>query len=303
MKVTWESVPAAPLQTLRVLDLTLDAFAGPLHAHDALELTWIRRGRGLRLVGDSVEAFGPGDLVLLPPRVAHTWASSGPQDAGPLQALVLQLQLGPPWLALPEWATGPGRLLQGPVAGWALEGALAAQARECLGAIAAADGMERLGLALALLGRIGRAAEASHAAHDGASLRPLGHALPGPGPDPATQRRVDALLRWVRQHQHTEVHARDAAAWLHVTPAAFSRAFKRLVGKPFSVYLNDLRIAEACLALRRTDRPVVDIATQCGYATLSHFNAQFRLRTGVSPREYRQGPQAAGAPEAPVISS
>ncbi|MFX5668485.1 helix-turn-helix transcriptional regulator, partial [Acinetobacter baumannii] len=75
---------------------------------------------------------------------------------------------------------------------------------------------------------------------------------------------------------------------LHVSPAAFSRSFKRLVGRSFTDYVNDLRIAEVQLLLRRTDRPVTEIAAACGFPTLSNVNAHFRRRLGMSPRDYRR---------------
>ena len=73
----------------------------------------------------------------------------------------------------------------------------------------------------------------------------------------------------------------------HVTPAAFSRYFHREVGKTFTRYLNDVRCSQACVRLRQTAKPVAVVAAECGFATLSHFNRQFRLRHGVAPREFR----------------
>lgn len=72
-----------------------------------------------------------------------------------------------------------------------------------------------------------------------------------------------------------------------VTPGAFSRYFRHEVGKPFTEYVNDVRCSEACVRLRRTDKAVAVIAQECGFATLSHFNRQFRQRHGVTPREFR----------------
>ena len=80
----------------------------------------------------------------------------------------------------------------------------------------------------------------------------------------------------------------EAAAKVHVSPAAFSRFFRRSLGKTFTEYVNDLRCTEAAIQLRKTDKPVATVAHDCGFTTLSHFNRQFLLRHGQTPRLYRK---------------
>jgi AraC-like DNA-binding protein len=80
----------------------------------------------------------------------------------------------------------------------------------------------------------------------------------------------------------------DAAAQVHVSPAAFSRFFRRSLGKTFTEYVNDLRCAEAANQLRRSDKPIAALAQDCGFSTLSHFNKQFLLRYEQTPRHYRK---------------
>lgn len=288
MRVVQEAIPQAGAQTLRVLDLSLDAFAGGVHAHPVLELTRIEQGTGLRFVGDSVEPFSAGDVVLIAPQVAHGWWSSGPQPGRAL-AQVMQLRPCAALTALPEWRDGIGRLLDEQASAWVLGGALAAEVAEAVPRLLRETGLAQLGLALSLLGRIADPWAAPH-------RRPVGLHAPRPGgAGGEAHRRVDALLTWIRDHLHEDLSVAAAAAHLHVTPAAFSRTFKRLVGCGFSHYVADLRIAEARLLLHRTDHPITRVAADCGFATMSNFNAQFRARLGVSPRAYR-----AAAGEAPA---
>lgn len=275
-KVIWESALGG-LRSVRLLRLRLARFEAPLHAHDAIELTWIERGQGLRWIGHRVEPFGPDDLVLLGPRVAHSWQTRQAQPDG-AWATVLQLLPGPELAALPEWRELTP-LLQRAAQGLALHGATAARVQTQLASLSEADGLALVGGALVLLGELGKA-------HHGLrTIDPAAAHTPHAGAP--QQRRLDALLSWMHANLGAELRVADAAALLHVSPAAFSRSFQRLTGRRFADYLNELRVGEACVLLLAGDRPVAEVAQQVGFATLSHFNAQFRLRTGETPKAYR----------------
>jgi AraC-like DNA-binding protein len=258
--------------------LRLTSFAGALHAHEALELTWIERGEGVRIVGSRVEPFAAGDLVLIGPGLPHVWMSHGVPPEG-AWATVLQVMPSVPLAALPEWR-GIGALLQRAQRGLAVEGMLRNRTIQALKRLPDTPGLRLLGEALSTLATMADGDE---------GLRPLDPLpLPVLQRDPGQQRRLDALLVWIRKHLHGTLSVEEAAAILHVSPGAFSRSFHRLAGKPFTDYVNDLRIAEACMLLRQHDRPVADIARRCGFTTLSHFNRQFRLRVDRTPRDYRR---------------
>ncbi|TXH65465.1 MAG: AraC family transcriptional regulator [Lysobacteraceae bacterium] len=277
MRVVWEPVHGAT-QSVRLLRLRQTAFAGALHAHEALELTWIERGEGLRIVGGRVEPFVSDDVVLIAAGVPHVWLSRNDCPAG-VAATVLQLPPSPTLAALPEWR-GLAPLLEHARRGLAVEGAPRLDAIAALARMPSAPGPALLGAALSVLAALADAGDA---------LRPLDALPAAPGRTrPGRERRLDALLAWVRNRLHGPLDIKAAAAILHVSPGAFSRSFQRLAGKPFTAYVNDLRIAEACLQLKRTDRPIAEVAQRCGFATLSHFNRQFRLRAGVAPRAYRR---------------
>jgi AraC family transcriptional regulator len=67
----------------------------------------------------------------------------------------------------------------------------------------------------------------------------------------------------------------------------FSRLFKKSTGLAPSQYFIRLRMAEARRLLRETERSVIEIGLDVGYASPSHFAQVFRREVGVSPSNYR----------------
>ena len=280
MRVIHEQVEH-PDRAFRFLRFESDAFRGDRHRHRQLELTWIEAGVGMRFVGDSVEPFGPGDLVLLGPNLAHGWVSARRGALRRVAATVLQFS--PELLAnpmLPELAR-LAPLVHRAGAGLAIRGRIHREVTDLLVRMRSMGPVARLG---ALFGVLGLVDEHGRALRTVAARASSG---PTPPDAPRGQRRIDLTIDHIHRHLDRELRVTDLARVAHVSPAAFSRFFRREAGKTFTRYLNDLRCGEAALRLQTGDRPIASVAAECGYTTLSNFNRQFRLRRGMTPGEYR----------------
>lgn len=281
MRVTHEQV-VHPDRAFRFLRFESDAFRGDRHRHRQVELTWIEAGVGMRFVGDAVEPFGPGDLVLIGSNVPHGWVSA--RRGAPRRVAATVVQFAPELLVdpmLPELAR-VAPLAARASAGLRVPGRAAQETTRVLARMRSIGPVARLAALIEVLAIL--------EAHAG-TLRPIASsAMPGSGSaDVAVpgKRRIDVTIDWIHRHLARELRVVDLARVAHVSPAAFSRFFHREVGKTFTRYVNDLRCGEACLRLQTSDRPISAIARECGFATLSHFNRQFRLRYGVTPGRYR----------------
>ncbi|QBE65394.1 helix-turn-helix domain-containing protein [Pseudoduganella lutea] len=73
----------------------------------------------------------------------------------------------------------------------------------------------------------------------------------------------------------------------------FSRSFKKATGVSPSVYLTQLRMAEASRMLGECRHTILEVALAVGYRSPSHFSHVFRKTTGCSPTDYRH---ASGGP-------
>jgi len=73
----------------------------------------------------------------------------------------------------------------------------------------------------------------------------------------------------------------------HVSPAHFSREFKRAFGETPHQYLLTRRLERAAELLRNTDRPVAEICFSVGLSSVGSFTTSFGRAYGLSPTAYR----------------
>ena len=64
--------------------------------------------------------------------------------------------------------------------------------------------------------------------------------------------------------------------------------FKKHYRKGFADHLNDLRVEKAASLLLIDDKPISEIASECGFKTVPYFNRAFKRSTGLTPGLYRK---------------
>ena len=93
----------------------------------------------------------------------------------------------------------------------------------------------------------------------------------------------------------------DLARAAGLSPAHFSRAFRRTFGESPHVYLLTRRLERAAALLRNTDRSVADICMTVGLTSVGSFTTSFTRLFGKSPTAYRAGfPPAATWAQVPT---
>jgi AraC-like DNA-binding protein len=79
----------------------------------------------------------------------------------------------------------------------------------------------------------------------------------------------------------------DLARAARLSPAHFSREFRRAFGEPPHAYLLTRRLERAAALLRGTDRSVADICLSVGLQSVGSFTSSFTRAYGVSPTAFR----------------
>lgn len=107
---------------------------------------------------------------------------------------------------------------------------------------------------------------------------------PGRVQNSPTLERYKALLEKLDE-EYRDITFQQAAEFMNMSAAYFSRFFKQMVGRTFSQHLNLIRIDYALKLL--SEQPDISMRTlmcECGFNTLRNFNRVFKDVTGYSPR-------------------
>src|SRR5213594_1932798 len=96
-----------------------------------------------------------------------------------------------------------------------------------------------------------------------------------------------------RYREPLDVPALARAARL--SPAHFSREFRRAFGETPHQYLLTRRLERAAVLLRQTDRPIAEICLTVGLRSVGSFTTSFGRAYGLSPGAYRASHPPASA--------
>lgn len=103
------------------------------------------------------------------------------------------------------------------------------------------------------------------------------------GAKDSTAAQIYESIRFMNKNFGEEIDAEDLSRRVNMSYSYFSRCFKRVVGKNFKEYLNEIRINHAQQLLVTTDLSVTQVALECGYNNVSYFIAVYRAKMGRTP--------------------
>jgi AraC family transcriptional activator of pobA len=104
---------------------------------------------------------------------------------------------------------------------------------------------------------------------------------------------VRDALAFIEAHCLEPLSLKDVAAAVNRTPSHLANAIRHETGLTVGDWLREHRMSEARRRLRDTDASVESIASQVGYADVTHFIRTFRRAHGMTPRDWRERRRAA----------
>ena len=241
------------------------------HYHDAYEITLVLKGEGQRFVGNSIEAYREGDLVFLPPELAHTWKSA--ENSNHNEAIYIQFGkncLGSGTFEAEDFRE-LSRLMDSTQGfRFSFEKKFESLFQKCL----EANGVERVLCLLKLLMKLSRSKSVE-----------LSSYLYKTEKDEHSRASMDVLMRILSSKEHMQVP--EIAEALNMSESTFRRFIKKNTGRSFIDFTNMIQISEASQLLMESKLSISEVALECGYRNLSHFNRKFKEYKNVTPRKFR----------------
>lgn len=99
---------------------------------------------------------------------------------------------------------------------------------------------------------------------------------------------VASAVKYIRQHLHENLTAATLAQAVGVSERHLHRKLKEAMGTTPHELILRLRIQAAAAVLTKTGRTIAEIALDHGFCDQSAFTQQFRKRTGMTPKQFRQ---------------
>lgn len=111
--------------------------------------------------------------------------------------------------------------------------------------------------------------------------------------DKALKELCDAIIEVMEKEKpwlSQDFSQRQLASMLESNMTYVSQSINRILGKSFSVFVNEYRIAESCRRFSDPDNyghlTIEAVGTSVGFSSRSGFNAAFKKVTGLTPKDY-----------------
>ncbi len=250
------------------------AFKPYWHYHPEVELTLIIEGSGTRFIGDSIEQFQSGDLVLLGANIPHQWVSTTPTQ-GIQRAVAVQFNADR-LLALQETSSLRSMLqdarrgLQFTRPSYSLIDQLQHFPEE--------DSLQQLCLFLDLMRQLSSDKKCRTLSSTASSFEQVANRHVS---------RTQKVIQYLLEHLDQKLTVAELANFTGLAETSFCRWFKKSTGHSFITFLQKARIEKACNYLLQTDWGIAEIAYRTGFEHISSFNRTFKALKQQTPSNYR----------------
>ncbi|WP_430811936.1 MULTISPECIES: AraC family transcriptional regulator [unclassified Carboxylicivirga] len=277
MKLKYKSTNCVINQSVSIERIKLPHSEQNWHFHAEFELIYHLKGKGIRMVGDHLEKFNDGDLVLVGSGLPHLWKMQ--DDSDDVDVVVLkfgeEFSKGA-YLSIPEF-NNIRRLLDLAQRGISFGNVTLSKVRELLVAISSCGGAIRIITLLKILSILA----------DGIDKELLASTHFIISDSKSDDQRLSKVIDYVVNNYLQQVSLDEISREAAMTPNSLCRFFKDRTNKTIFQFINEFRVGKACELLINGNMSISEVCYESGFHSLTSFNRVFKEIKKTTPRDFR----------------
>jgi len=282
MKPRLLKVPKTPTDSFSVREDRDPYINNRWHYHPEVELIYFHEGGGTQFVGDHINRFDAGDIILVGSNLPHYWRHDdvffNEESGKKVHSTVIHFSenfWGEPFLQLPE--TKPIRsLLDKARRGIRVNDREQRSLPPLIEKVLLSEGVGRI---IALIECLSAFA-----------LTPDLHPLSSLGFrhdfSEAESQRINAIYDYTLSNFSQKIYLEKVASVAGLVPNSFCRYFKSRTGKTYTQFLTEIRVGHACKLLIDNRISIKQLCFESGFNNFTCFHKNFKMITGKSPQHY-----------------
>lgn len=248
-----------------------------LHQQKTWELSYVIFGKGMRVIGDTMEPFSSGEVILIPPNIPHYWSfdESERDHEGKIENITLTFSedlLKNTKNAFTE-LVGPIDRIQELEDAISFGGETLQKLQNTLHEMKTESNVERLSSLIKIIALI--------------SLPEISSTVGRPIIEDRKTKRLQRVYLYVMDNFQHHITLDNISMHVGMERTAFCIFFKRMTGQSFFSFLANYRINVACDMLLKTNKNVTEICIASGFRDVPYFNRVFKELKQTTPSRFR----------------
>lgn len=276
MKVLPFKIPKPKQETLVYQEDRETYFYDQLHQHEELQISYIVKGGGTLVVGDSINTYNTNDILIIGGNIPHVFRSDPEVSSKSIMFTLFFTKAA---------FNGFFQISD-------MESSIEFFQRAQYGMKISSNhkAMVKLFKKLHKQNKIRRIASllkiidlTKHV-----NYNPLSSFVYGKKYTDDEGKRMRAVFEHAMENYHNQITLEEVALKANMTKNAFCRYFKKRTNKTFFQFLIEMRIENACkLLYKNSEMSIATISELCGFQNITNFNRKFKELKGVTPSQYR----------------
>jgi len=253
-------------------------FYNKLHQHEETQISYIEKGEGTILVGDTITQYQKGDILVIGSNLPHVFRSD-PNSAELSLMITLFFtnnSFGKDFFELPTFKTIQP-FFENCKNGFIIKDC-SKKIIKCFKKNKTENELDRFISFLETLKNLNQA-----------DKTPLSCYIYDKKITDNEGKRMQNVFEYVMNNYQKNISLEEISAIANMTKNAFCRYFRVRTNKSFFQFLIEIRIEHAGKLLsKKNELSVLEIAELCGFNNISNFNRKFKEIKNSSPLQYRK---------------